>query len=265
MNEYECCERRWDTLTDTLGHTPNCPTQQWQPGHRNTQTAVHQRLTEQERAANELKGWEEEANRPPSPKSLPSAPERFGEYVVDPMNDPERRFYRDSLPQRPLTREELEKQAATQRANLENLLRKQTTPFIKLPAKESDAWPEGNAAQAEAAMIGIGGGPTRATTLPDDGAARKQYPVATGVLDYFPDAIAAIAYLSYRANAQHNPGEPVHWARGKSMDHFDTMMRHFLQRGTIDKDGIRHSVKVAWRALAALQEELEAAQKENAA
>jgi hypothetical protein len=34
--------------------------------------------------------------------------------------------------------------------------------------------------------IGEGGAPTRATTLPDDAADRKNYPIATGVLDYFP-------------------------------------------------------------------------------
>jgi hypothetical protein len=107
-------------------------------------------------------------------------------------------------------------------------------------------------------IIGIGGGPTRATTLPTDGAERKQYPVATGVLDYFPDAIAAISYLSWKGNDQHNPGLPLHWARHKSTDEADTLMRHFLQRGTLDSDGIRHSVKVAWRALAMLQRELEA-------
>jgi hypothetical protein len=107
------------------------------------------------------------------------------------------------------------------------------------------------------AMIGIGGAPTRATTLPTDPKARKTYPIASGLLDYFPDALAAVAHLSHVANEQHNPGQPVHWARGKSMDEWDTLMRHFLQRGTVDTDGIPHSVKIAWRALAALQKEIE--------
>lgn len=107
------------------------------------------------------------------------------------------------------------------------------------------------------AKIGIGGGPTRATILPVDAAERKKYPIATGLLDYFPDALAAISNLSYVGNEQHNPGQPVHWARGKSTDEADTMMRHFLQRGTVDIDGIGHSVKLAWRCLAFLQKELE--------
>ena len=99
--------------------------------------------------------------------------------------------------------------------------------------------------------------PTRATTLPTDPKERKKHPVATGVLDYFPDALVAIAHVSWAGNEQHNPGEPLHWARGKSMDQDDTIIRHFLQRGTRDSDGLRHSAKMAWRALALLQLEIE--------
>ena len=107
-------------------------------------------------------------------------------------------------------------------------------------------------------MRGIGGAPTRASVLPTDPAARKTYPVASGVLDYFPDALTVIANVSWQGNEQHNPGQPLHWARGKSADEADTMMRHFLQRGSLDSDGIRHTAKMAWRALAMLQKELEA-------
>lgn len=106
-------------------------------------------------------------------------------------------------------------------------------------------------------QLGIGGAPTRATILPADPAERKKYPIASGVLDYFPDAIAAIANLSWQGNEQHNPGKPLHWDRSKSTDEDDTMLRHFLERGTLDKDGIRHTAKLAWRALAILQKEIE--------
>jgi len=61
-------------------------------------------------------------------------------------------------------------------------------------------------------------------------------------------------------NEQHNPGEPLHWAREKSANQEDTMMRHFMQRGTLDSDGARHLAKAAWRCLALLQLEIEAAQ-----
>jgi hypothetical protein len=87
---------------------------------------------------------------------------------------------------------------------------------------------------------------------------RKEYPVATGVLDYFPDAIMAVSRVSFIGNEQHNPGQPLHWDRSKSKDEADALLRHFIQRGTIDTDGVRHSAKVAWRALALLQKEIEA-------
>ena len=93
--------------------------------------------------------------------------------------------------------------------------------------------------------------------LPDDAAERKRIPIGTGVLDYFPAALAEIAKLSKVGNDQHNPNEPLHWAREKSNDQFDTIIRHLIQRGTRDKDGVRHSTKAAWRALALLQEECE--------
>jgi hypothetical protein len=95
--------------------------------------------------------------------------------------------------------------------------------------------------------------------LPTDAAMRKEVPIATGFIDYFPDAIAEVAALSKKGNDQHNPGKPLHWDRSKSGDESDALMRHFLERGTIDTDGVRHSAKVAWRALAMLQKEIETA------
>jgi hypothetical protein len=94
--------------------------------------------------------------------------------------------------------------------------------------------------------------------LPVEATERKKFPIGTGVLDYFPAAIAEVSNVSFVGNEQHNPGEPLHWARGKSTDQEDTMMRHYLERGTRDVDGQRHSAKMVWRALAILQLELEA-------
>ena len=85
--------------------------------------------------------------------------------------------------------------------------------------------------------------------------------MATGVLDYFPDAIVAVAHVSYQGNIQHNAGQPLHWAREKSTDQADTIVRHLMQRGTLDTDGMRHSAKAAWRALALLQLEIEGEKK----
>jgi Domain of unknown function (DUF5664) len=93
--------------------------------------------------------------------------------------------------------------------------------------------------------------------VPSTDAERKAIPLATGVLDYFPKALIEVAKVSKAGNDQHNPGEPLHWDRSKSTNHVDSLARHLLQRGLIDTDGMRHSAKVAWRALAILQEELE--------
>lgn len=87
---------------------------------------------------------------------------------------------------------------------------------------------------------------------------RKQYPVGTGVLDYFPDALVAVARVSLEGNIQHQIDGPLRWDRSKSTDEADALVRHFLQRGTTDTDGMLHSAKLSWRALALLQKELEA-------
>jgi hypothetical protein len=93
--------------------------------------------------------------------------------------------------------------------------------------------------------------------LPTSAADRKNIPMVRGLLDYFPAALAAVAAVSKKGNDQHNAGQPMHHARGKSTDHADCIVRHLVERGTVDTDGERHSAKVAWRALALLQEELE--------
>lgn len=111
-------------------------------------------------------------------------------------------------------------------------------------------------------LLGEGGAPTRTTSLPENPLDRKNYPIASGVLDYFPDAIVAISQVSKAGNDQHNPGLPLRWTRSKSGDEADTCMRHFLQRGTKDVDGQRHTAKAAWRILALLQKEIESESRE---
>ena len=106
-------------------------------------------------------------------------------------------------------------------------------------------------------MVGPGGAPNRVSILPDDPAERKKYPISSGVLEYFPDAIAAVARVSYQGGQQHHPDKPLHWDRNKSTDEADTMMRHFMARGSRDTDGQRHMAKAVWRALALLQKEIE--------
>lgn len=94
-------------------------------------------------------------------------------------------------------------------------------------------------------------------SLPTAKEERKAIPLAEGVLWYFPNALAEIANVSRVGNDQHNPGQPMHHARGKSSDHADCILRHLVDAGKTDTDGLRHSAKMAWRALALLQEELE--------
>lgn len=137
-------------------------------------------------------------------------------------------------------------------------LRAEEEKYASIQESASKLMKAASSANISIARLGPGGAPTRATTLPSDATGRKNHPVASGVLDYFPDALVAIAEVSKLGNDQHNPGEPLHWARGKSADEADTMIRHFLERGSHDVDGLRHSAKMAWRALALLQKEIEA-------
>jgi hypothetical protein len=97
--------------------------------------------------------------------------------------------------------------------------------------------------------------------LPTDPASRKQVPLAKGLFDYFPDALIAVAAVSVAGNAQHHPDKPLHWDRSKSQDHDDALLRHFVDRNAIDSDGLRHAAKMAWRALAFLQVQLETARR----
>jgi len=94
-------------------------------------------------------------------------------------------------------------------------------------------------------------------SLPDDADSRNSFPMADGLLDYFPNALAEVSAVSRIGNEQHNPGEPMHWARGKSTDHANKVIRHLIDRGKRDSKGVRHSAYAAWRALALLQEEIE--------
>ena len=93
---------------------------------------------------------------------------------------------------------------------------------------------------------------------------RKTVPITTGFLDYFPDAVAEASQVSWLGNEKHNPGEPLHHARGKSSDHADCCARHLMQRGGFDvivingvERKVRHSAALLWRAAALCQEEIE--------
>lgn len=86
---------------------------------------------------------------------------------------------------------------------------------------------------------------------------RKETPVFSGVLQYFPKALKYVSKVSLQGNLQHHPDKPLHWDKSKSQDEADALTRHLIDmgpNGTIeDDDGILHAGKVAWRALANLE------------
>ena len=77
--------------------------------------------------------------------------------------------------------------------------------------------------------------------LPTDAKERKKYPMYSGLIKYFPHALAAVSLLSYLGNQQHHPDKPLHWDMDKSADELDALIRHIIDE---DWDA------VAWRALA---------------
>ena len=90
--------------------------------------------------------------------------------------------------------------------------------------------------------------------MQSESATRKASPVWSGVLNYFPDALLAVARVSKAGNDKHNPGQPLHWSREKSNDHMDCAARHMLTPFAIDPDSREiHLANAAWRILAELQ------------
>ncbi len=114
------------------------------------------------------------------------------------------------------------------------------------------------------------------TGLPKDYHARKALPIYDFLTQYFPLAIVEVTKVAVAGNVQHNPGEPLHWARGKSMDQLNTAQRHMLDHGmgnVYDVDPevdaltgfgpTMHLAKAAWRLLAEIQLICEAREGES--
>lgn len=97
--------------------------------------------------------------------------------------------------------------------------------------------------------------------LPTDAAARKRIPIFSGVIKYFPRALAEVAKVSMKGNEQHHPGQPLHWDKSKSTDQLDALARHLVDSLDPEHDRIETLAQVAWRALA----ELETACEQSAA
>ena len=85
-------------------------------------------------------------------------------------------------------------------------------------------------------------------------AQRKEYPITTGCLDYFRDALLLVSHVSYKGNQKHNAGQALHWARAKSADEEDAIGRHLVNRYEMDPEiDLEEAAQLAWRALAFLQ------------
>jgi hypothetical protein len=99
------------------------------------------------------------------------------------------------------------------------------------------------------------------TALPTDPAARKRLQLYTFMFQYFPEAFLAVVDVARAGNEQHNPGQPLHWARGKSTDQMNAMFNHVFDYGLgakKDTDGCYHLAKAIWRLSAQLQLDIEA-------
>lgn len=95
------------------------------------------------------------------------------------------------------------------------------------------------------------------TTMKKTAQIRKEYPIFSGVVRYFPKALLYVSRVSLQGNKQHHPNEPLHWDKSKSTDESDALLRHLIDYDKFDDDGILHAGKVAWRSLALLEREIE--------
>ncbi len=100
-------------------------------------------------------------------------------------------------------------------------------------------------------------------TLPIDSTVRKEIPMYSGCVAYFPAALAGVAMHSKTGNDKHNPGQPLHHSRGKSADHEDCIMRHLTDigdmRAALGNPEVRKLIltevnALCWRALALSQQ-----------
>jgi hypothetical protein len=98
-------------------------------------------------------------------------------------------------------------------------------------------------------------------TLPTQDKDRKgNWPLWTFMFGYFPKAWLEVVRVAVEGNKQHNPGQPLRWAREKSTDQLNTAFRHLFDYGAgvkKDTDGVYHLAKAIWRLSAQLQLDVE--------
>jgi hypothetical protein len=89
--------------------------------------------------------------------------------------------------------------------------------------------------------------------IPDDDN-REDYPLYDVLFGYFPAAMLMLAKWAKVGNDQHNAGEPLHWARDKSTDHTNKILRHLVDYDQKESNGFYEAVPLLWRAAALVQE-----------
>ena len=97
--------------------------------------------------------------------------------------------------------------------------------------------------------------------LPENASERKKFPVFDGFLMYFPQACLLTARVSFDGNEQHNPGQKLHWARGKSMDQCSAAVRHLMEAASEPNLALKAYLlaQAMWRVAAECQLVCEAA------
>jgi hypothetical protein len=106
-----------------------------------------------------------------------------------------------------------------------------------------------------------------APMLPVDAKERKRIPLYSGVMNYFPKALIAVAKQSQIGHDQHYaPEEPLHWDRSKSADDRDALIRHLMGILEAELSGDKkamaeHAGALAWRACAVAEKVLEESEK----
>jgi len=71
----------------------------------------------------------------------------------------------------------------------------------------------------------------------DDKIRKSDWPIWDYMFGYFPKAWLEEVRVAVTGNKQHNPGQKLHWARGKSTDQLNTAFRHLFDYAKQKADG----------------------------
>jgi hypothetical protein len=96
-------------------------------------------------------------------------------------------------------------------------------------------------------------------TIIKNSALRKQFPVTSGGLYYFPQSMYVLSHVSYLGNQKHSPGAAdLVWVRDLSADHKDCITRHLIDASFLTgKDKVMELAAAVWRAHAYCETEIE--------